>query len=92
MFSLSPNIKSLVLNINTTEVLFMQNMFEGCTGLTSLDITSLDTSNVVMMDNMFKQTSNLKSIDLSKMNMNNMESMKGMFDFVGFIPFNNLFC
>jgi bacterial surface protein 26-residue repeat len=60
MFSLSTNIKSLVLNINTTEVLFMQNMFEGCTGLTSLDITSLDTSNVVMMDNMFKQTSNLK--------------------------------
>ena len=40
----------------------MYRMFDGCSGLTSLDLSGWDTSNVNYMSEMFNGCSNLTSI------------------------------
>ena len=51
---------------NTSNVTKMGEMFNGCSGLTSLDVSSFDTSNVTDMIGMFRYCSGLTSLDLSK--------------------------
>mgnify|MGYP001400157270 FL=1 len=66
--------------LNTANVEFMDNMFNGCSALTSLDLTKFNTANVTEMDNMFNGCSALKSLDLTKFNTANVEFMYHMFD------------
>ena len=42
----------------------MNNMFENCSGLTSLDLSGWDTSKVTTMTNMFNGCSNLHEIKM----------------------------
>ena len=42
----------------------MNNMFENCSGLTSLDLSKWDTSKVTTMTNMFNGCSNLHEIKM----------------------------
>ena len=46
-------------------------MFNGCSSLESIDLSSFNTSNVTDMRWMFDECSSLKSIDLSSFNTNN---------------------
>ena len=46
----------------------MSNMFEYCSKLTNLDLSSFDTSSVTDMNSMFNECSKLTSLDLSKFN------------------------
>ena len=58
----------------------MNGVFQGCSNLTSLDITSFDTSKVNTMVDMFNGCVELSSVDISKFDMNNIVYMNRMFD------------
>ena len=57
----------------------MSFMFHGCSGLTSLDVSSFDTSSVTNMDSMFDGCSGLTSLDVSKFETSSVTNMGGMF-------------
>ena len=65
---------------DTSNVTDMDYMFNGCSGLTSLDLRNFNTSNVTRMSGMFSGCSGLTSLDLSKFVTNNVTSMGSMFD------------
>ena len=50
-------------HLNTSEVTYMYAMFEDCSSLTTLDLSTFDLSMVENMGNMFKGCSNLQSIN-----------------------------
>ena len=51
--------------LNTANVEFMDHMFEGCSALTSLDLTNFNTAKVTYMNNMFEGCSALTTIYVS---------------------------
>ena len=67
------NLTSLNLNnFNTSKVSDMYSMFEGCSSLTSLDVTKFDTSGIEKhLGYMFKNCSKLTEIDLSSFTFEN---------------------
>ncbi len=66
-------------NLNTEKVTDMSYMFNGCSALTSLDLSNFNTENVEHMGGMFHSCSSLTSLDLSNFNTENVEHMGGMF-------------
>ena len=66
--------------LDTSNVINMREMFEGCYSLTSIDLNKLDTSNVTDMSGMFMNCSNLISVDLSELNTSNVTDMSNMFE------------
>ena len=65
---------------NTSNVIFMNGMFWGCVGLTSLDLSKWDTSNVINMNGMFWGCSGLISLDLSGWDTSKVTDMSDMFN------------
>lgn len=63
----------------TCEGYGMKSMFEGCTNLINLNVSSFNTSKVRNMSNMFNGCSSLKDIDVSSFNTANVVDMTGMF-------------
>ena len=57
----------------------MDEMFYGCSGLTSLNVSNFNTVNVTAMDEMFYGCSGLTSLDVSNFNTSNVTAMYGMF-------------
>ena len=51
-------------------------MFNGCSSLKELNLSSFNTNNVSYMDYMFNGCSSLKELDLSNFNTNNLISIK----------------
>ena len=66
--------------LNTANVEFMDNMFNGCSALKSLDLTKFNTANVEFMYHMFDGCSALTSLDLTNFNTANVEYMNNMFE------------
>ena len=66
--------------LNTANVEYMDNMFNGCSALTSLDLTKFNTANVEFMYHMFKGCSALTSLDLTKFNTAKVTYMNNMFE------------
>ena len=66
--------------LNTSEVTNMTSMFNNCSGLTSLDLSSFNTANVAYMESMFLRCSGLTSLDLSSFNTANVGDMSDMFE------------
>ena len=64
---------------NTSNVTYMNYMFDGCYILTSLDVSNFDTSKVTTMDSMFQDCTSLTSLDLSNFNTSNVNNMDCMF-------------
>lgn len=64
---------------NTSRVTNMSYMFDGCSGLKSLDLSNFDTSKVTSMDSMFQNCSSLESLDLNGWNTSNETDMPSMF-------------
>ena len=54
-------------------------MFNGCSKLTSLDLSNFDTSNVTNMGSMFYECDNLVKLDLSNFDTSNVTKMGGIF-------------
>lgn len=77
-FSKLTNIEGLT-NLNTSQVTEFSNMFENCSSLTSLNLSSFDTANVTTLYHMFMGCSRLESLDLSNFNTANVTTMAGMF-------------
>ena len=67
-------------NLNTANVTYMNNMFCGCKGLTSLDVSNFNTANVTDMSNLFDRCSSLTSLDVSNFNTANVRTMGEMFE------------
>ena len=65
--------------LNTSQVTTMASMFNGCSALTSIDLSNLNTDNVTSMKYMFRECAALNSLDLSKFNTKNVNSMSFMF-------------
>ena len=64
---------------NTSNVTDMSGMFQGCSKLTNLNLSSFNTSNVNSMASMFKWCSGLTSLDLSSFNTSNVTDMHELF-------------
>ena len=57
----------------------MNSMFNGCSSLTTLDLSSLNTSNVTTMQEMFSGCTSLTSLNLSNLNMKKLQYVAHMF-------------
>ena len=66
--------------LNTANVEFMDNMFNGCSALKSLDLTNFNTAKVTDMGNMFYGCSALTSLDLTNFNTAKVVNMYMMFN------------
>lgn len=64
---------------NTSRVTNMASMFDGCIGLTSLDVSNFNTSNVTNMSRMFYYCSGLTSLYVSNFNTSRVTDMNSMF-------------
>ena len=64
---------------NTSKVTYMGYMFNGCSGLTSLDVSNFDTSKVTDMHGMFYNCKGLTSLDVSNFNTSMVINMGSMF-------------
>ena len=69
-----------IWNLNTENVTDMSRMFQGCCGLTSLDVSKFNTSKVTDMCSMFQGCYGLTSLDVSKFNTSNVTDMSDMFE------------
>ena len=65
--------------LNTENVTNMQEMFNACSKLTSLNLTSFNTAEVTNMSYMFKSCNALTSLDLTNFNTEKVTDMQGMF-------------
>ena len=66
--------------LDTSEATTMENMFLGCSSLTSLDVSHFDTRNVKNMSGMFLNCSGLTSITgIENLNTSNVTDMGAMF-------------
>ena len=66
-------------NLNTSEVTNMSQMFQDCSGLTSVTLSGFDTQNVTDMSQMFNGCSGLTSVSLSGFDTQNVTTMGHMF-------------
>ena len=79
--SIIPNsvVEASFKGSNTSNVTDMSCMFDGCSGLTSLDLSGWNTSKVTDMSYMFNSCSGLTSLDLSGWNTSKVTRMNSMF-------------
>ena len=66
-------------NLRTDDVTDMSSMFDGCSSLTKLDISTWNTANVTTMRSMFMSCSNLTMLNLSTWNTGSVTNMYVMF-------------
>ena len=68
--------------LNTSKVVYMRGMFQGCSSLTSLDLSNFKTSKVLDMSNMFNGCGQLTTIYADDANWNTVRVIwsDGMFD------------
>jgi len=64
---------------DTLSATSMVRMFDGCSSLTSLDVSGFDTSNVLDMSYIFLNCSTLSSLNISSFDTSNVTNMAGMF-------------
>ena len=67
------------LGIDTRRVTSMESMFQGCSSLTSLDVSNFSTQNVTNMQSMFQGCSSLTSLDVSNFSTQNVTKIQSMF-------------
>ena len=87
------NLKKIIFGKKwiTSKVTNMSSMFEGCSGLTELDIVStFNTSNVTSMNSMFEGCSGLTDLDVSNFDTSNVTGMRSMFDGCGGLTLLNV--
>ena len=75
----SSTVEASFKGSNTSKVTDIRGMFNGCSSLTSLDVSSFDTSNVTNMAGMFYNCNGLTSLYLSNFKTNNVTNMTAMF-------------
>ncbi len=85
LFDYFPNLQKIehLEYLDTSNVTDMKDMFNNCSSLTTLDLSSFDTSNVTNMSQMFLGCRNLTTLDLSNFNTINVTDMRSMFSYCG---------
>ncbi len=80
MFSGKESLKEIDFGdvVSTANVTNMYYMFQFCTGLEKLDLSSFDTSKVTNMEAMFSWCSSLECLDLSSFNTSRVTNMRMM--------------
>ena len=80
-FNNKENIKTItkLTGLDTSNVTDMNNMFNGCSSLTTLDLSGLNTSKVTTMQEMFSGCTSLTSLNLSDLNMKKLQYVAHMF-------------
>ena len=66
--------------LHTDAVEYMNNMFYGCSKITSLDVSHFNTSNVTDMSGLFSGCYNLPSLDLRNFDTSKVTDMSDMFN------------
>lgn len=66
-------------NFNTVRCESFMYMFNGCTGLTSLDLSNFDTSSATQLTSMFADCTNLTSLEVSQFQTQNVTDFSSMF-------------
>ena len=66
-------------NLNTANTTNISSMFDGCSSLTTLDLSSFNTAKVTQLQVMFNGCSSLTTIDLSSFNTASVTNMNKMF-------------
>ena len=79
-YSLSANSFDGLENLVTDDVISMESMFEGCTAIQSLDLSSFNTSKVRNMAFMFAGCLKLKLLNISSFDTRKVEEISGMFN------------
>ena len=69
-----------ISELNTSKVESMSSMFNGATGLTTLDIGKWDTSKVTNMSYMFNEATGLTTLDIGKWDTSKVMNMDSMFN------------
>lgn len=80
-FGNKSNIKTIKkMQLDTSNVTDMRDMFYNCPSLTTLDLSSFNTSKVTNMGGMVRECQSLISLDLSSFNTSNVTNMNNMFN------------
>ena len=77
----SSTVEASFKGSNTSKATEMNSMFNGCSGLISLDVSSFDTSNVTSMADMFDGCSGLISLNVSSFDTSKVTNMNLMFTY-----------
>ena len=82
MFKGNQNLETIKFPNNLKFLLVedYSRMFEGCSKLTSIDVSSFDTSNVNSMTDMFNGCAELNQLDISKFDMSKVLYINRMFE------------
>ena len=80
-FGNKSNIKTIkkLKGLDTSNVTNMDYMFDGCSSLTSVDLSNFDTSKVTSMNRFFESDTSLSSVNLSNFDTYNVKNMYRMF-------------
>lgn len=80
-FSGCTNLTSIegIENLNTSNVTYMNEMFDQCSNLETLDLSHFNTEKVENMSNMFNGCTKLHDLNISSFNTENVTNMYGMF-------------
>ena len=65
--------------LHTDKVADMSSMFNGCTKLKAVDVSTFHTQNVISMEHMFSDCALLTTLDLQSFNTENVQNMSFMF-------------
>ena len=71
MFENCSNLVSFNAGNNVPEILGIQNMFKGCTSLSSANVKTFDTSRINNISSMFQNCNSLTTLDLSNWDTSN---------------------
>lgn len=66
-------------NLNTSNVTYMNEMFDQCSNLETLDLSHFNTEKVENMSKMFNECTKLHDLNISSFNTENVTNMYGMF-------------
>lgn len=80
MFHNCSALQNCVVDLDTQNVQFMNNMFDGCTSLEKLDLSKLNVGKVDNMSYMFNNMPKLSTINLTGWNPSNIVYSSHMFD------------
>lgn len=75
-------------NFNTSRVVDMYGVFEGCAALTTVDLSTWDVSSVTTMYNMFKGCTNLTTIQVARWDLFKLINTTNMFNGCTKLSFN----
>lgn len=78
--------EKITFNIKTDEVLYMNDLFNNCKGLVSVEFNNFNTKKVETMSQMFAECYSLKAINLDSFDTKNVKSMYAMFTFCISLP------